>query len=115
MGVLGVAFRLRPNEDALSAAEAEHYADVAHPDQPYAAASHFPSFMTVRKNDRFVVGKVQSIKDACSVFGCTVRIVTDPVEGHAAHASVRRYSDDSHELLDLLACEAWSEIIALDA
>lgn len=113
IGVLGNAFTLRKDEDALSAAESEFYVDVEHSIQPYAAANHFPTFMTVKKNDRFVVGGVEAIKAACAEFGLSLRVVTDPVPGHDAHASVRRYRDDSQELLDLLAAEAWCEIISL--
>lgn len=114
LGVLADAFRLRPTDGgALSAAHAEFYGTESHSNQPKAAIEKFKSVMTVKPADRFVVGQVGKIKLACSDFGLKVRIVTDPEPGHPAHASVRQFQDDKHELLELLASEAWSEIVAV--
>lgn len=108
IGILGDAFRLRPDEDSLSASWAEFFA--TEPDQVRAAIEHFKTVYSVKKADRFAVGQVGEIKQACAEFGVAVRIVSEPMPKYDSHAAVRRYRDDNLELLEVLASEAWAQI-----
>lgn len=108
IGILGDAFRLKPGEESLSASWAEFFTGEL--DQIRAAIDHFKTVYGVRNADRFAVGKVGEIKQACADFGIAVRIVSEPMPNYDSHAAVRRYRDDNLELLEVLASEAWAQI-----
>jgi hypothetical protein len=55
-------------------------------------------------------GRVRNIKEACSEHGLKIRVIHEPEEDNAAYTAIRRYQSDNHELLDLLATEAWSAV-----
>jgi len=110
IGLLPQAFELTPDERGLSASWLEFFGDPASA-QPAAAMAEFAAVYDVRKNDRFACGAVGDIKAACGRFNLKVRVVHDG-DGHPSHASVRRFGGASLELLDLLAAEAWAEIVA---
>lgn len=106
LGFLGDAFRLKAGDDSLSASWAEFFE--GHSDQVRAAIEHFKTVYTVKKADRFAVGQVGAIKEACAAFGVNARIVKEPMPGYASHAAVRRYRDENLELLETLASDAWA-------
>lgn len=110
LGVWPNAFELREGEDGLSAAWIEFYkGDLA--SRLTQAVGVFRSVMDVRKSAMFVAGDVAAIKTACAQYNVAVRIVSEPEEGHAAHALVRRFRNDIPELQAELAEVAWCRLV----
>lgn len=67
--------------------------------------------LSMKKTGRLAIGEVGTIKSACKAFGQSVRIVEEPEPGFPSHAAVRQFRDGDDELLQLLADEAWAEIV----
>jgi hypothetical protein len=111
VGVFLQAFELRPKEDYLSAAWVEYFqlgddaANVA------AAVEEFKKNLKIKPTHRFVRGNVGRIREACNTYNQKVRISHEPLANFDSHASVRQISTDSSELLELLAEEAWAELL----
>lgn len=108
LGFSADAFRLKVDEEYLSASWAEFFQGEA--DQIQAAIDHFKTIYGVRPTDRFAIGQVAAIKAACATFGLSVRVVKEPMPHYDSHAAVRRYRDDNLELLEALASDAWAQI-----
>jgi hypothetical protein len=64
----------------------------------------------VTAKQAFACGRVGDIKEACSEYGLKIRVIHEPDEDNPAYTAIRRYQSDNHELLDLLANEAWSAV-----
>jgi hypothetical protein len=64
----------------------------------------------VTAKQAFACGRVGDIKEACSDHGLKIRVLHEPDDDNPAYAAIRRYQSDNHELLDLLATEAWSNL-----
>jgi hypothetical protein len=72
-----------------------------------------PRRETVKSSHGFAIGNVSSIKEACSAFGLKIRVIHEPADDNPnpAYTAIRRYKSDDIELLELLANDAWSEVI----
>ena len=110
LGVLADAFKLKDNEVGLSAAWIEFHGGSAD-EQIAQSKTAFTKVLKIGPNDRFVRGQVRTIKGACFGFGCQVKIVRDPEPNFPSHAQVMNFRDEKDELLELLATEAWAEIL----
>jgi hypothetical protein len=112
IGVLGSAFRLRDNEEYLSATWLEYFKCSTREANVESAVKTFRASMDVKRKSGFAVGNVGKIKDAC--FSCPkphkIRIVHEPEEDNKAHAALRGWPRDNEDLLDLMAEEVWSEL-----
>jgi len=108
IGVNAHSFRLKPGEDFLSASWVEFFKT----DDPLLSARRsFAKQLTIRPKDRFALGTVSVIKSACSKHGVRVRVTREPEDGFEEHSGVRQFRDDKDELLDLLAAEAWAQLV----
>lgn len=110
-GILGAAFRLRDDEKALSATWLEYFPG-ERPAQVTAAVQAIrASTLKVGSKSGFAVGEVGAIKAACASRGHKIRIVHEPEDDNKAHVAVRQIPRDDAQLLELLATEAWAELV----
>jgi hypothetical protein len=114
IGVLGAAFRLRDEEDYLSATWAEFFAGATHHDRIVASVRAIrASNIDVRPKSGFAVGCVAEIKRACleDQGRHRIRIIHEEEQDNPAHAALRGWPRDNNDLLDLLAEEVWCDRI----
>ena len=114
IGVLGVAFALKPNEKYLSATWLEYF-----PDKVDAVIAIRNSNLSVKPKSGFAIGKVDSIQSACLYSSATrVFIVYDPTilpKPNLGHVAVKNFPSDDTGLLELLAAEAWADGLILNS
>lgn len=110
IGFLGEAFRRRSNEDALSATWAEYFKGSSQT-QITSSILAIRASRSVGGKSCFAIGGVAAISDACAQRNQKVRIIHEPTTENKAHASVRRIPRDDMELLEILATEAWAELV----
>lgn len=110
IGVLFTAFVMKPDEDFLSATWLEYFsgADEA---QLAAAVAVIRKSVTCRGSTGFAIGEVGRIKAACLAKGQQIRVVHEPEADNDAHVAVRRYPREEAELFELLASDAWSQVV----
>lgn len=113
IGILGEAFKLRDNEKSLSAAWLEYFQYPIRNDQIIAAVQAMrASRLAVKPNSGFAIGKVDDIQSTCIARNVkNVRIVYSPSNDNEAHVAVKSLPGDDSDLLELLASEAWTELI----
>jgi hypothetical protein len=114
IGILGEAFKLRENEKSLSATWLEYFQHTIREDQIVEAvkAMRANGSPVVKPKSGFALGKVNDIQSACIERKVkNVRIVYSPSDNNEAHVSVRSLPGDDSRLLELLAEEAWAELI----
>ncbi|MCA3741006.1 hypothetical protein [Phenylobacterium sp.] len=104
------AFALRDGEGYLSAAWVEHAATGEKATDVAATIKAFAAAREVRPSHRYAVGNVGDIRKACAGYNQRPRISHEPVDRFDAHASIRQFNSDNHELLEILAAEAWAEM-----
>jgi hypothetical protein len=113
IGVLGSAFKLRDNEQYLSATWAEFFPG-PHADCIVAAIKVIRnSRMQVKPRSGFAVGNVRRVKDTCVADEKKhkIRVIHEPEADNTAHTALRGWPRDNDPLLELLAEDAWSETI----
>ncbi|KAB2849974.1 MAG: hypothetical protein F9K44_06295 [Hyphomicrobiaceae bacterium] len=110
LGVLGEAFRLRPNESALSTTWLEYFAGNRSTRVTAAIKAIRASNLKPGGKSGFAVGNVAAITTTCANRHHKIRIVHEPENDNQAHTSVRRFPREDPELLELLAIGAWSEL-----
>jgi hypothetical protein len=113
IGVLGAAFRLRDDEEYLSATWAEFFSG-SYDDRICAAVRAIrASSMKVSPRSGFAVGVVAAIKDKClnDQRPHRVRIIHEADDDNPAHTALRGWPRDHDELLDLLAEEVWCDTV----
>jgi hypothetical protein len=113
IGVLGIAFRLRDNEEYLSTTWAEFF-DGTFPENIHCAVRAIrASDLKVTTKSGFAIGQVGQIKSCCSSGkqSHAIRIVHERTDDNPAHAAVRRWPRDNDSLLDLLAETEWRTTI----
>jgi hypothetical protein len=109
-GVFPQAFELHPKDEGyLSASWLEFFAGsnircIA------AIACVLAKTRKVTAKQAFACGRVGDIKEACADHGLKIRVLHEPDEDNPAYTAIRRYQSDNHELLDLLATDAWSNL-----
>lgn len=111
VGVLGEAFRMRPAEDTLSTTWLQYFAGTRQQQIHAAIRAMRASRLAVKPRSGFVIGKVGSIADAAAAHSHSIRVLHEPEEDNRAHAAVRRWPREALELFELLAAEAWSELV----
>ena len=110
IGILGEAFRRRPDENALSATWLEYFSG-SRQKQVTSSVRAIRASRSVGGKSGFAVGNVIAISKACAQRNQKVRIIHEPIKDNKAHASVRRIPRDDLELLEILATEAWAELV----
>ena len=111
IGVLYAAFELRPGEKYLSAAWLDFYPGDRATKLTSAVAAYDPTPLTIKDSGGFAIGVVKAVKAAGTRFGHSFRIVHDQEHKLDSYVAVRRFPQAEQELLDLLATEAWSEMV----
>ena len=113
IGVLGAAFRLRKEEEYLSATWAEFF-NGGHDERIAAAVRAVrASKLDVKTRSGFAVGKVSRIKEACLADKAKhkIRVIHERAEDNEAHTALRGWPQDNEPLLELLAEEAWGDFV----
>ena len=67
----------------------------------------------VRPSHGFAFGNVGEVKDACASYSLKIRVIHEPskTNPNPAYTAIRNYKSDDIELLQLLASDAWSEVV----
>ena len=110
VGFLGEAFKLRPDEDALSVNWLEYF-EGDREARIQASVRTFRSTLRVGTKSAFGVGNVAKIKEVCRARSARVRIVYEPREDNQSHSAIRRLPRDDAILLDALAADAFAELM----
>jgi hypothetical protein len=112
IGCFPQAFELRPNESYLSTSWLEFFGGTKM-ERLRAAINACSKARTVKPSHGFAIGNVGEVKEACAGFNLRIRVIHEPSDDNPnpAYTAVRRYRSDDIELLELLAGEAWSEVI----
>jgi hypothetical protein len=114
VGVLAAAFRLREGEEYLSVTWAEFFQKAVRSENLQAAIRAIRgSRVAVKPLSGFAIGNVRGVADVCLADNRRhkVRIVHEPTDDNGAHVAVRGWPRDNEPLLELLANDAWSEVI----
>jgi hypothetical protein len=113
LGVLGAAFRLRQDEEYLSATWAEHFAGNHQECVAAAVRAVRASDMKPTPRSGFAVGNVGRIKDVCLADKdkYNIRVIHEPEDDNVGHTALRRWPKDNEPLLELLAEDAWGEFV----
>jgi hypothetical protein len=112
IGCFPQAFELRPGERYLSASWLEFFSGNKH-ERMVAAVDAVAKTRTVKPSHGFALGNVAEVKDACASFGLKIRVIHEPKRNNPnpAYTAIRNYRSDEIQLLELLASEAWSEVV----
>ena len=111
LGVPGEAFRLRPNEKALSTTWLEYFSGDRSTQVTSAVKAIRASNLKPGGKSGFAIGNVLAITTACAGRNHKIRVIHEPEDDNKAHTSVRRFPREDFELLELLAAAAWSELV----
>ncbi|WP_020161290.1 hypothetical protein [Methylobacter marinus] len=113
IGIISEAFKIRDTEKYLSATWLEYFQRPLRKDQIIAAVEEMrASNLAVKPKSGFSLGKVSDIESVCTKRNIkNIRIVYSPSDNNAAHVAVKSLPGDDLELLELLATEAWAELI----
>jgi len=110
IGVLGEAFKMRPNEETLSTTWLEYFAGTKR-EQIYGAIRAMrASKLEIKTKSGFAIGNVGNIVGVAAAHNYSIRVLHEPEEDNNAHVAVRRWPRDDM-LFELLAAEAWSELV----
>jgi hypothetical protein len=109
VGVLGVAFKLRPGEAYLSTTWAEYFPTA----EPIADAIRAirGSDIDVRPKSGYAIGIVERIDIECQARSRKIRYCHESSADNPAHAALRGWPEDDDELLERLAEDAWCETV----
>jgi hypothetical protein len=110
LGFLGEAFKLKPEEDALSVNWLEYF-EGDRDAKIQASVRTFRSTLTVGTKSAFGIGNVGKIKGVCRSRSANVRIVYEPTDNNKSHSGIRRLPRDDTILLDALAADGFAELI----
>jgi hypothetical protein len=110
IGVLGAAFRLRDEEEYLSATWAEFFQGNHSESVAAAVRAIRASQVEVQSKSGFAIGNVRCVKDACLADKNKhkIRIIHEPEDDNKAHTALRGWPHDNDPLLELLAEDMWS-------
>jgi hypothetical protein len=110
IGFLPQAFELKDGESYLSASWVEFFPGSL--DESTAATlDEFGGVLEIRKKDLFARGVVANIKETCRAARLRIR-VTHEGDDYPSHSAVRQMQGASLQLLELLAAQAWAEVVA---
>ena len=111
IGVLGEAFKMRPVEDTLSTTWLEYFAGDRQKQIYGAIRAMRASKLEIKTKSGFAIGNVGKIAAATAARSHSIRVLHEPVDDNKAHVAVRRWPRDDMALFELLATEAWSELV----
>ena len=111
IGVLATAFELRPVEEYLSATWLEFFPGARTAMIQSAVNAIRASDIDVRPKSGFALGVVAEICEGCAKHKATIRVIHESADDNEAHAALRRWPRDNPDLFDLMADEAWAELI----
>jgi hypothetical protein len=111
VGVLGEAFKMRPIEDTLSTTWLEYFAGARQEKIHAAVRAMRASQLEIKPKSGFAIGNVGSIATVTAAHNYKIRVLHEPTEDNRAHVAVRRWPRDAMTLFELLAAEAWSELV----
>lgn len=114
IGILGEAFKPRQKDSGgLSATWIEYFKDCDHETRISSAIRVLRnSKLEVKPKSGFAVGNVENIKSICKNYkSIEVNVVYKPTSFNDAHVEVRRLPQDDTELHELLAEDAWSDLV----
>lgn len=113
IGVLGIAFKMRDVDTYLSTTWLEYFSG-SRSDQIISAVKAMrASNLTIPTRSGFAIGNVRRITDtaAAAEKAYRLRILHERADDNKAHVAVRRFPRDDMELFELLAIDAWSEVV----
>jgi hypothetical protein len=111
LGILGEAFKLRPDEKALSTTWLEYFYGDRVSQIVASVRAIRASHLKPGGKSGFAIGNVGAITAPCADRKHKIRIVHDPKNDNKAHTSVRQFPREDILLLELLAADAWSELV----
>jgi len=111
IGVLGEAFKLRPGEEALSTTWLEYFAGIRQEQIISAIHAMRASKLEIKTKSGFAMGNVGNIAGVASANTYSIRVLHEPEDDNKAHVAVRRWPPDDMVLFELLAAEAWSDLV----
>lgn len=112
VGILGEAFKLRDaDEGILSSTWVEYFAGVRKEKIMLAVQAMRASKLDIKSKSGFAIGNVGKIAEFAFDQGYKIRVLHEPVGDNKAHVAIRRWPSENMEFLELLALEAWSELI----
>ena len=113
IGVLGEAFKMRRVDTYLSTTWLEYFAGARAEQITAAVRAMRASSLTIPTKSGFAIGNVGKIAATAeaSEKAYKLRILHEPADDNKAHVAVRRFPPDDIELFELLAIDAWSEVV----
>jgi hypothetical protein len=113
IGVLWVAFRLRDDEEYLSATWMEFFPGTKSICVKGAVQAIRASNMTVSPKSGFAIGNVRAVKTTCAADRQKhkIRIIHEREDDNHAHAALRGWPRDNEDLLNLIADDIWNETV----
>jgi hypothetical protein len=111
VGVLGEAFKLRPGENTLSTTWLEYFAGTRREQIFGAIRAMRASKLEIKTKSGFAIGNVGSVAAVAAAHNYKIRVLHEPEDDNKAHVAVRRWPPDEMILFELLAAEAWSELV----
>ena len=110
IGIFAVAFKMRDDEDELSA----NWLDYFDGDRP----AKLTALLAVLRNSQYkpgnksglAIGIAGEVAEAAKRCNASVRIIHAPEDDNSAHAELRRWPRDNDDLFDILADEVWADL-----
>lgn len=112
IGILGEAFHLREiDKGKLSVTWREYFDGDDEKLLLQAIQTLRKTKLPITPKSGFAVGKINEIQTACLKFKSKIRVVHSPSSDNKAHTSVLGLPEENFELFELLATEAWAELM----
>jgi hypothetical protein len=112
VGIEAAAFRLRDKEPYLSATWLEFFKGSPRAKRLHAAVRAIrKSNMRPTPKSGLAIGNVAKIVNQCASRNRRIRVIHEPEDDNRAHVALRQWPSDDEQLLELLARDAWSELV----
>jgi hypothetical protein len=115
IGVLGEAFKMRPVDETLSATWLEYFAGIRREKIHGAIRAMRASKLDIKTKSGFAIGNIGNITTVAAAHNYSIRVLHEPEDDNKAHVAVRRWPRDDMGFFELLAAEAWSELVLNDS
>ena len=109
--MLGDAFKMRPVEDTLSTTWLEYFAGTRREQIVGAIRAMRASELEIKTKSGFAIGNVGNIVSTAAAHNYSIRVLHEPEDDNKAHVAVRRWPRDDMTLFELLAADAWCELV----